>query len=378
MLPGKLRAVIINDRCKEEKLKMAETITVRGRRADDWPAIYEIFRHEAVFRQTPNLPYASPDTVREQVAAPADDWHYLVAEIRLPDGHLQVVGELGLHHLTRRRVRHRGYFFIVVHPDYHGRGVGSALMTAMLNLTDNWLGLRRVELEVYTDNAPAIALYEKFGFEREATLRRYAIRDGAFVDAYVMARINDSLGGRRKADLPPSPAQPRAGWRPTAAEVVVRGGCADDWQDLYEVFRTESVYANTMQLPNPSPDFIRRRMADPPKSFTSLVAEVEGHAVGHAGLWTAEGRRAHLATLGIMVHPDYQGMGVGSALMAALVDMAGNWLQVRRLELETYPDNAPAIRLYETFGFEHEGRMRDYAFQNGVYVDTLKMSRLFD
>ena len=38
-------------------------------------------------------------------------------------------------------------------------------------------------------NAIGIALYEKFGFEREGTHRRYAFRDGEYVDAYSMARI---------------------------------------------------------------------------------------------------------------------------------------------------------------------------------------------
>jgi putative acetyltransferase len=44
-------------------------------------------------------------------------------------------------------------------------------------------------LEVYTDNAPALRLYRKFGFEIEGTKRRYALRDGVFVDAHVMARL---------------------------------------------------------------------------------------------------------------------------------------------------------------------------------------------
>jgi L-phenylalanine/L-methionine N-acetyltransferase len=44
-------------------------------------------------------------------------------------------------------------------------------------------------LEVYTDNEPAVRLYKKFGFSVEGTLRRYAFRDGRFVDAYMMARL---------------------------------------------------------------------------------------------------------------------------------------------------------------------------------------------
>lgn len=51
------------------------------------------------------------------------------------------------------------------------------------------MNLRRVELTVYTDNEPAIALYRKFGFVEEGTLRDYAFRDGEFADALSMARL---------------------------------------------------------------------------------------------------------------------------------------------------------------------------------------------
>jgi putative acetyltransferase len=56
-------------------------------------------------------------------------------------------------------------------------------------MADRWLNLVRLELEVYTDNEAAIRLYERFGFEREGTMRQYAFRDGLYVDAYAMARI---------------------------------------------------------------------------------------------------------------------------------------------------------------------------------------------
>jgi putative acetyltransferase len=62
-------------------------------------------------------------------------------------------------------------------------------MEAAVELTERWMGITRLELEVYTDNAPAIALYKKFGFEVEGTLREYALRDGQYVDSYLMARV---------------------------------------------------------------------------------------------------------------------------------------------------------------------------------------------
>ena len=62
-------------------------------------------------------------------------------------------------------------------------------MAALTEQADRWLGLRRIELTVWTDNAAAIALYERFGFEREGLHRAFALRDGEYVDALAMARL---------------------------------------------------------------------------------------------------------------------------------------------------------------------------------------------
>ena len=52
-------------------------------------------------------------------------------------------------------------------------------------------GFARVELDVYEDNARAIALYEKMGFAREGIVRRAARIDGQFIDAISMALLFD-------------------------------------------------------------------------------------------------------------------------------------------------------------------------------------------
>ena len=56
-------------------------------------------------------------------------------------------------------------------------------------MADNWLDIRRLDLTVYTDNDRAIALYERFGFAREGTLRADSYRDGRYVDVLLMARL---------------------------------------------------------------------------------------------------------------------------------------------------------------------------------------------
>jgi len=116
----------------------------------------------------------------------------------------------------------------------------------------------------------------------------------------------------------------------------------------------------------------------PGKTDLSLVAEVQGQVLGSADLHPAGAslRRRHAMGMGISVAAEAQGQGIGRALMAALMDYADNWGQVLRIELTVYADNARAIRLYESFGFQREGLMRAYALRNGVYVDTLAMARL--
>jgi putative acetyltransferase len=106
----------------------------------------------------------------------------------------EVVGQLGLHTFPNNpRRRHVGQIGMAVRDEWHGRGAGTALMQAAVDLADKWLNLSRLELEVYTDNEAAISLYKKFGFAIEGTLIRFAYRDGQYVDAYYMARLREAV-----------------------------------------------------------------------------------------------------------------------------------------------------------------------------------------
>jgi len=162
-----------------------EGLEIRRAEPDDSSAIYEIFKCPKVFAGTLQLPYPSREHWRQRLADPGDGTYNLVAVVGD-----QVVGMLGVHTFQNRpRRRHVGAIGMGVHDEWQSKGVGTALMRAGLDLADNWLNLMRLELEVYTDNEAAIRLYERFGFEREGTLRQHAFRDGRYVDSYMMARL---------------------------------------------------------------------------------------------------------------------------------------------------------------------------------------------
>ena len=71
---------------------------------------------------------------------------------------------------------------------HRGQGIGTRLIAVTLEAAKA-NGVSRVELVVRTDNGRAITLYERSGFEKEGTLRRYMRVDGAWFDALLMARL---------------------------------------------------------------------------------------------------------------------------------------------------------------------------------------------
>ena len=80
---------------------------------------------------------------------------------------------------------------IGVDPRHQGNGVGTLLLEAILDRADE---LRApVFLEVRTDNAVALALYEKYGFSKLGVRRRYYQPSGA--DAYTMGRPPVAVAG---------------------------------------------------------------------------------------------------------------------------------------------------------------------------------------
>jgi RimJ/RimL family protein N-acetyltransferase len=126
--------------------------------------------------------------------SPADERRYIKALRRYPhaavfvaeaeDGAL--VARLSLARDTHPASAHVADLGLMVAKDYRGRGIGMAL----LGTAAEWAranSVRKLELHVFPWNEPAIALYEKFGFEQEGFRKGHYQRAGEDVDAILMA-----------------------------------------------------------------------------------------------------------------------------------------------------------------------------------------------
>jgi RimJ/RimL family protein N-acetyltransferase len=84
--------------------------------------------------------------------------------------------------------RHIAVLGMSVSREYRNQGIGTEMMKEAIK----WArgnGIVRLELEVYADNAPAVHLYKKFGFEVEGRKRKYAYQRGKYYDSLIMSRL---------------------------------------------------------------------------------------------------------------------------------------------------------------------------------------------
>ncbi|MFM9923835.1 GNAT family N-acetyltransferase [Variovorax sp. H27-G14] len=152
----------------------------------DIDAVFALYMHEKV------IPFLGYDPMPLQEFRPIyqgllDSGCFHVYEV---DG-----GIAGFYRATRYpgRVQHVACLgTLAVDPAFHGRGIALAMVSEAIDLLKA-SGVKRVELFAESDNAPALRFYEKLGFEREGTLRKFYKRAGEadYIDEYVMARLFD-------------------------------------------------------------------------------------------------------------------------------------------------------------------------------------------
>ncbi|KQX18927.1 GNAT family N-acetyltransferase [Variovorax sp. Root434] len=153
---------------------------------EDIDTVFALYMHEKV------VPFLGYDPM------PIEDFRAIYQE--LLDGRNFYVYEhegriAGFYRATRYpgRVRHVACLgTLAVDPAFHGQGIALAMVSEAIDALKA-TGIRRIELFVESDNAPAMRFYEKLGFEREGTLRKFYKRagDAQAIDDHVMALLID-------------------------------------------------------------------------------------------------------------------------------------------------------------------------------------------
>lgn len=123
-------------------------------------------------------------------------------------------------------------------------------------------------------------------------------------------------------------------------EIIIRPTELKDIDGLCELYHQPQAQAQTLQLPLPSPTLWEKRISSKPDNVYSYVALIDNKVVGNIGFeQMTHPRTRHVAHFGMGVHDDYHGRGIGSKLIETVLELADNWLNVRRIEIDAFVDN---------------------------------------
>jgi RimJ/RimL family protein N-acetyltransferase len=110
---------------------------------------------------------------------------------------------------------------------------------------------------------------------------------------------------------------------------------------------------------------------DDPNTHMFEVMEVPDKiydGIGVCGLTSCDliNRRAEFS---LYIAPTYQGEGLGSKALKALLLFGFNSLNLNLIWGECFDGN-PALKMFEKLGFQSDGIRRDFYFRDGQYIDA--------
>lgn len=382
-------------------------VNIRLFTKEDLRDVHRYIRKPQVLRGTLQIPSLEIGWMMARWLAESESRFTLVAEVSDGPSRGRVIGSISLNRGTGRR-SHVAGLGMTVDPDFHGRGVGTRLMEAALDMADKYWRPLRMELEVYPDNEPALRLYRKFGFQVEGHKTDMAIREGEYVDSLVMSRLNLSglapsqdaplsersgeATGAQPEGKAPVQGQPESAHEFACDEFAwdVRPPEPGDAPALHRFYSNEGVLQNSMFLPwtVPSVSKIASELESVPSQAVrhTFVAAAGGEIYGEVALEPGRGRLSRGGKVTLMTVPPEslasrrQGTSRASACIAAglldaILNLADNWLMLHRLELETYPDEQWLFPALESAGFVREATARMSCLRDGAYEDRLIWGR---
>jgi putative acetyltransferase len=134
-----------------------------------------------------------------------------------------------------------------------------------------------------------------------------------------------------------------------------------------------------------TPDSFRARtidsqvkwMEDSIESQTSIIiaAYFNGKIIGFSNAESFKNvKRRHTASLGISLHPDFRGCGLGRKMMEVLIESMKKFTEIKIIALDVMVNNIGAVKLYENLGFKKAGVFpKAFILQSGEVSDNLTM-----
>ncbi len=173
-------------------------MSLRSLTVDD-AAAYHAFRLEGLrwypdaFRSAYEDDVLKPiEWARRRIAASKDNPHGFVLGAFEDQAYHSLIGAIALDTTYARKIRHVAHVMgMLVAPAHVGKGIGAALLRALIDRAKTIDSLEQLHLTVTASNASAIALYERHGFTRDGLERRAMKVGDEYFDKLYMSRYLD-------------------------------------------------------------------------------------------------------------------------------------------------------------------------------------------
>lgn len=164
--------------------------------------------------------------------------------------------------------------------------------------------------------------------------------------------------------------------------ILIREGKISDSKELQKCVKS---YLKSKQIPLTESEFNElaenhekwiQKFVDG-KNDLLLIAEHEGAIIGNVDLMI-NGRQMlkHTGYIGMGIHEDWQGQGIGTAMFKVLLDWVEHNSDIEVLWLQVYSSNKKGLQLYSNMGFEETGRQKGFIkTESGEYIDNVIMTR---
>jgi len=167
-------------------------------------------------------------------------------------------------------------------------------------------------------------------------------------------------------------------FNPDGKEIIIRAANADDAENL--ILLKKSYIKNTTSIPLYDYEYTNTiiqekewiQKYDTQENSLILLAEHKGKLIGNIDLTGNQRKKLfHTGMIGMGIHPEWQNKKIGSFLLEHTIIWALR-SPLKIIWLEVYSTNAGGIKLYEKFGFENCGSIKDF-FRERQHADKLTM-----
>ncbi len=293
-------------------------------------------------------------------------------------------GVHGLVILTQRlrpRLQHSGTITMLVDSGYQPAAVTKALITAAIEMAERWLNLSRIQAEVAVSNELLLKILKFNGFQVEGQRRMARLVDGVSGDNLVLARIRPGFHPL-VTEVDPAfliSALDRSSAKRSFDVLEIRPVRVEDAQAFHEMLKDPAIDRTTLQLPSIEMREVEDRLENSAPWLHRFAAIADNRVVGSISLVQKNTPGStHIGHIGMKVHRDYWGMGIGTKLVEKITNLADNSLDIYRLELDVSADNPSAIHIYKKCGFSIEGTKKYHTYGDGRWADSYFMARFRD